>query len=145
MEHRPLLRVAGPAWELARYFLFIAFLAVSSSSSANPDMLSTPWLLAACAGGLVMPAAFFMLAFSPARYAGFLPLLKLGKALEVATVVLLFVTGMVAPGSWVPGIDFRVPVLGSAPVAFGLVGLADLAVLAGLLLVRTGADTTVSP
>ena len=86
MEHKPLLRVAGPAWELARYFLFIAFLAVSSSSAGDPDMLSTPWLLAACAGGLVMPAAFILLALAPSRYAGFLPLLLLGKAFEVVTV-----------------------------------------------------------
>jgi hypothetical protein len=145
MEHKPLLRVAGPAWELARYFLFIVFLATTSSSSGNADMLSTPWLLAAAAGGLVMPAAFLMLALAPGRYADYLPLLRLGKGLEIATVVLLFATGTVAAGSGMPGIAFRVPVLGSTAVVFALVALADLAVLAGLLRVRTDTGATGSP
>jgi hypothetical protein len=142
MNQKPLLRVAGPAWELARYFLFILFLATASSSSGNADMLSAPWLAAVGAGGLVMPAAFLMFAFAPGRYAAYLPLLRLGKALEVATVALLFATGTVGPGSGMPWIAFRVPVLGSTAVVFGLVGLADLVVLAGLLRVRTDTGTT---
>jgi hypothetical protein len=145
MDHKPVLRVAGPAWELARYFLLIAFLATASSSSGNADMLSAPWLAAAGAGGLVMPAAFLMFAFAPGRYAAYLPLLRLGKALEVATVALLFATGTIATGSVMPWIAFRVPVLGSTAVVFGLVALVDLAVLAGLLRVRTDTDTTGSP
>jgi hypothetical protein len=143
MQHKPILRVAGPVWELARYFLFIVFLATASSSSGNADMLSAPWLAAAAAGGLAMPAAFLMLAIAPGRYAAYLPLLRLGKALEVATIVLLFATGTIAPASTMPWIAFRVPVLGSTAVVFGLVALADLAVLAGLLRVRT--DSPGSP
>jgi hypothetical protein len=145
MEHRPLLRVAGPVWELARYFLFIAFLAVSSSSSANPDMLSTPWLLAACAGGLVMPAAFILLAIAPDRHAGYLPLLRLGKGLQVATMVLLFATGAIAPGSGMPMPIFALPVVGSMPLAFGLLTLIDLVVLAGLLMAGPRAGPTDAP
>jgi hypothetical protein len=38
-----------------------------------------------------------------------------------------------------------VPVLGSTAVVFGLVALVDLAVLAGLLRVRTDTGTTGSP
>jgi hypothetical protein len=145
MEQKPLLRVAGPAWELARFFLFVVFLAAASSASGNADMLSAPWLAAAGAGGLAMPAAFLMLAIAPGRYAAYLPLLRLGKVLQVATVVLLFATGAVAPGSGVPLLAFRVPVLGSAPVVFGIVTLVDLAVLAGLSRVRTGTGATTSP
>ncbi len=145
MDHKPVLRVAGPAWELARYFLLIAFLATASSTSGNADMLSAPWLAAAGAGGLVMPAAFLMFAFAPGRYAAYLPLLRLGKALEVATVALLFATGTIAPGSVMPWIAFRVPVLGSTAVVFGLVALVDLAVLVGLIRVRTDTGTTGSP
>ena len=145
MDQKPLLRVAGPAWELARSFLFVVFLAASSSSSGNADMLSAPWLAAAFAGGLVMPAAFLMFAIAPGRYAAYLPLLRLGKALEVLTVVLLFATGTVGAGSMMPWIAFRVPVLGSTAVVFGLAALVDLAVLAGLLRVRTDTGTTGSP
>jgi hypothetical protein len=138
MKHKPLLRVAGPAWELARYFLLIAFLAAGSSSSGRADMLSTPWLLAAGAGGLVMPAAFLMLALAPGRYAAYVPLLRLGKGLEIATVALLFATGTITPGSGVPMLAFRVPVLGSVAVVFVLATAADIAVLAGLFRLRTG-------
>jgi hypothetical protein len=145
MEKKPLLRSAGPAWELARSFLFIAFLAIGSSSSGDADMLSAPWLIAAGAGGLVMPAAFLMFAFAPARYAAYLPLLRLGKGLELASLALLFATGTIAPGSVMPVLAFRVPVLGSAPVVFGIVALADLAVLAGLLRVRTDTGASDSP
>jgi len=145
MERKPLLRVAGPAWELARYFLFIAFLAASSSSSGNADMLSEPWLLAAGAGGLAMPAAFLIFALAPDRYASYLPLLRLGKVFEVATVALLFATGTIPPDGTVPFLAFRVPLLGSAPIAFGLVILADLVVLAGLFRVRAAAGAPSSP
>ena len=145
MEQKPLLRVAGSAWELARYFLFVVFLAAASSASGAADMLSAPWLAAAAAGGLVMPAAFLMIAFAPRRYADYLPLLRLGKVLEVATVALLYATGAITPGSGMPVLAFRMPVLGNAAVVFGLVALADVAVLAGLLRVRTGTGTTGSP
>ncbi len=145
MDKKPLLRAAGPAWELARSFLFIAFLAIASSSSGDADMLSAPWLIAAGAGGLVMPAAFLMFAFAPARYTAYLPLLRLGKGLELASLALLFATGTIAPGSVMPVLAFRVPVLGSAPVVFGLVALADLAVLVGLLRVRTVTGALDSP
>src|SRR4030042_3016891 len=77
MEHKPVLRVAGPAWELPRFFLLIVFPATASSSSVNADMLSAPWLAAAGAGGLVMPAAFLMFAFAPGRDAVYLPHLRL--------------------------------------------------------------------
>jgi hypothetical protein len=141
MKPRPVLRVAGPAWELARCFLFLAFLAAGSSSSG---MLSAPWLAAVGAAGLVMPAAFLMLALAPDRYAAFLPLLRLGKGLEIATVALLFATGTIAPGSGTP-LAFRVPVLGSAPMVFALVGVADVAVLIGLFRVRTDRGSTGAP
>ncbi len=141
MERKPLLRVAGPAWELARFFLFIAFLAAPSSSSGNADMLSEPWLLAAGAGGLAMPAAFLLFALAPDRYASYLPLLRLGKVFEVATVALLFATGTILWESTMPMPLFRVPVLYRTAVAFGLVILADLVVLAGLFRVRAAAGT----
>jgi hypothetical protein len=145
MERKLLLRIAGPAWELARYFLFLVFLAFASSSAGNADMLSAPWLLAVGAGGLVMPAAFLMFALAPGRYPGYLPLLRLGKGLELASLALLFATGTIAPGSVMPVLAFRVPVLGSTPMVFGLVALVDILVLAGLLRVRTGTGTTGSP
>ena len=145
MEPKPLLRIAGPAWELARYFLIVVFLASSSSASGNADMLSAPWLAAAAAGGLAMPAAFFLYAYEPGRYAAYLPLLRLGKVLELATIVLLYATGTIRAGSTMPMLAFRVPVLDSTPVVFGLVALLDAAVLAGLLRVRTGAGPTGSP
>jgi hypothetical protein len=145
MEPKPLLRIAGPAWELARYFLFVVFLAASSSSSGTADMLSAPWLAAVAAGGLAMPAAFFVYAFVPGRYAAYLPLLRLGKVLELASLALLYATGTIRLGSTLPYVAFRVPVLDSTPVVFGLVALLDAAVLAGLLRVRTGAGPTGSP
>ena len=140
-----MLRIAGPAWELVRSFLLLAYLAASSSSAANADMLSAPWLAALGAAGLVMPAAFLMFSLAPTRYAAYLPLLKLGKGLELAAVALLFATGTVTAGSVVPLLAFRVPVLGSAAVVFGLVAILDLAVLAGLFRVRTGNGTTALP
>lgn len=145
MEPKPLLRVAGPAWELARYFLMVAFLAASSSSAGSADMLSAPWLAAAAAGGLAMPAAFFVYAFAPKRYAVYLPLLRLGKVFELATVVLLYATGAIRLGSIMPVVAFRVPVLDSTAVVFGLVALFDAAVLVGLLRVRSRAAPTTSP
>jgi hypothetical protein len=144
MELKPLLRVAGPAWELARYFTFVAFLA-SAPQSGGADPLSAPWLAAATAGGLVMPAAFLMFALAPGRYTAYLPLLRLGKILQIATVVLLFVTGTIRLAYTVPFFADRVPVLGWSLGIFGVVGLIDLAVLAALFLVRTGTDTTGSP
>jgi hypothetical protein len=137
MEQKPLLRVAGPTWELARYFLFMVFLAAASSSA--------PWLAAAAAGGLVMPAAFALYALFPGRYAAYLPLLRLGKVLQIATVVMLFVTGTIRPESTVPILAYRVPVLDRALVVFGLVALLDLVVLAALFRVRTDTGTTASP
>ena len=145
MKPRPVLRVAGPAWELARCFLFLAFLAAGSSSSGSADMLSAPWLAAVGAAGLVMPAAFLMLALAPDRYAVFLPLLRLGKGLEIATVALLFATRTIVPGSGMPLLAFRVPVLGNAQVAFALVGAADVAVLIGLFRVRQDRGSTGAP
>jgi len=138
MEERPLLRIAGPGWEFARYFLFAAFLAADSSSG----MLSAPWLAAVTAGGLVMPAAFLMFALAPRRYAAYLPLLRLGKFLQIAAVALLFVTGTIRPESTVPFIAYRIPVPGQAIAAFGIVALLDLAVLAALFRVRTATGTT---
>lgn len=145
MEHKPLLRVAGPAWEIARYFLFIVFLAAAFSPSGSPDLQTAPWLLAAGAGGLVMPVAFLMLALVPERYAPYLPLLRLGKALEAATVVLLYATGAIAPDSLMPVLALRVPVLDRAPVAFGIILLADLAVLVALMGVRSASGPAGSP
>lgn len=145
MEPKPLLRVAGPAWELARYFLIVAYLAAASSPSGNADMLSAPWLAAAAAGGLAMPAAFFVYAYEPGRYAAYLPLLRLGKVLELATIVLLYATGAIRPGSTVPMLAFRVPVLDGTAVAFGVVALLDAAVLAGLLRVRTRGGPPATP
>jgi hypothetical protein len=145
MKPRPVLRVAGPAWELARSFLLLAFLAAGSSSSGNVDMLSAPWLAAVGAAGLVMPAAFLVFALAPDRYAAFLPLLRLGKGLEIATVALLFATGTIAPGSGTPLLAFRVPVLGSVPMVFAFVGVADVAVLIGLFRVRTDRGSTGAP
>ena len=144
MEERPLLRIAGPGWEFARYFLFAAFLA-ADSSSGGAGMLSAPWLAAVTAGGLVMPAAFLMFALAPGRYAAYLPLLRLGKVLQIATLALLFVTGTIRPESTVPVLAWRVPVLDRSLVAFGLVALLDLAVLAALFRARTGTDTTGAP
>ena len=46
MQHKPVLRVAGPVWELVRYFLLVVFVAAASSPGAA-DMLSAPWLAAA--------------------------------------------------------------------------------------------------
>lgn len=140
-----MLRVAGPAWELVRYFLFIVLLAATFSPSGGADLRTAPWLLAAGAGGLVMPAAFLMLALLPQRYAPYLPLLRLGKALEVATVALLYATGAVARDSLTPVLALRVPVLDRAPVAFGLIVLIDVAVLAALMGVRPATGSADGP
>jgi hypothetical protein len=134
MEPKPLLRVGGSAWEIARTFLLLAYLAVSSSAAGSADMLSAPWLAAVGAAGLVMPAAFVMYAAAPDRHGAFLPLLRLGKTLEAATILLLFVTGAVTGGGNVP--FFAARMLSFAPWTFGLVLALDLLVLTGLLRVR---------
>ena len=144
MEERPLLRIAGPGWEFARYFLFAAFLAADPSSGGSGS-LSAPWIAAVTAGGLVMPAAFLMFALAPGRYAAYLPLLRLGKVLQIVTVALLFVTGTIRPESTVPVLAYRVPLPGQAIAAFGIAALLDLAVLAALFRVRAGTGTTGSP
>jgi hypothetical protein len=136
MEPKPLLRVGGPAWEIARTVLLLAYLAVASSAAGSADMLSAPWLAAVGAAGLVVPAAFVMYAAAPQRHAAFLPLLRLGKALEAASILLLFATGVVAKGATMPGPLFTVPLLGDPPWTFGLVFALDLLVLTGLLRVR---------
>jgi hypothetical protein len=136
MEPRPLLRVAGPAWEIARTFLLLAYLAVAFSASSSADLLSAPWLAAAGAAGLVMPAAFVMYALAPDRHGAFLPLLRLGKALEAATVLLLFATGAVTGSGTMPGPHFAAGMLSLQPLTFGLVLVLDLLVLTGLLRTR---------
>jgi hypothetical protein len=131
MEPNPLLRLGGSAWEIARTFLLLA---VSSSGAGSVEALSAPWLAAVGAAGLVMPAAFVMYAAAPDRHAAFLPLLRLGKALEAATILLLFATGAIAGGGNVP--YFAAQALGSSPVLFGFAFALDLLVLVGLLRVR---------
>ena len=123
MEPKPLLRLGGSAWEIARTFLLFA---VSSSAAG-----SAPWLAAVGAAGLVMPAAFVLYAAVPDRHGAFLPLLRLGKALEAVTLFLLFITGAITGGGNVP--YFAAPALGSSPYVLGLVLMLDLLVLAGLL------------
>jgi len=83
-----------------------------------------------------------MFALAPRRYAAYLPLLRLGKFLQIAAVALLFVTGTIRPESTVPFIAYRIPVPGQAIAAFGIVALLDLAVLAALFRVRTATGTT---
>jgi hypothetical protein len=134
MEPKPLLRLGGPAWELARTFLLLAHVAVSSSAAGSADMLAAPWLAAVGAAGLVMPAAFVMFAVAPDRHGAFLPLLRLGKALEAATILLLFATGAVAGGGNLP--YFTAQALATSPLLLGLAFVLDLLVLAGLLRVR---------
>jgi hypothetical protein len=141
MERKPLLRIAGPVWEFARYFLVLALVATGSSPVDFRGLLSAPWLAAAAAGGLVMPAAFLMLSFDPQRYAGYLPLVRLGKGLEIVTVVLLFFSVGVAPGSAVPPLGSRLPGIGSLPVVLGAVAALDIAVLVGLFSVLSDRTT----
>ncbi len=145
MESNPLLRVGGAAWELARTLLLLAFLSGSSSAAGAAGALSAPWLTAFGAAGLVMPAAFVMFARAPERYRLFLPLLKLGKALETATILFLFVTGAVTSGAALPGAYFAAQALGYPPLVFGAMFALDLLVLVGLLRVREGAEPTGTP
>ena len=128
MEPKPLLRLGGSAWEIARTFLLFA---VSSSAAGSAAIGSAPWLAAVGAAGLVMPAAFVLYAAVPDRHGAFLPLLRLGKALEAVTIFLLFVTGGITGGGNIPYLAAQA--LGSSPLLFGLVLVLDLLVLAGLL------------
>jgi len=139
MEPNPLLRVGGAAWELARTLLLLAFLSGSFSAAGA---LSAPWLAAFGAAGLVMPAAFVMFARAPERYRLFLPLLRLGKTLETATILFLFVTGTVTRGAALPGAYFAAQALAYPPLAFGAVFALDLLVLVGLLRVRERTPVT---
>jgi hypothetical protein len=145
MEPKPLLRIGGPAWELARTFLLLAFLSGSSSAADAADMLSAPWLAALGAAGLVMPAAFAMFALTPRRHGSFLPLLTVGKILETVTILLLFVTGAVFTGAALPGAFFAAQVLGNPALVFGAVFALDVLVLVGLLRVREGSGPTGTP
>lgn len=131
MEPRPILRFGGPAWELARTALLLLFLAVGSSTAGTPDMPSAPWLAAAGAAGLVLPAAFVLFCLSPGRYRPFLPLLIMGKIFEAGTLVLLFATGAVTRAV-VPGLNldpFRAYAVGAALIL-------DVVVLVGLVRLR---------
>ena len=145
MELKPLLRVGGPAWELARTILLLAYLTATSPAASAADMLSAPWLAAVGAPGLLMPAAFLMFSISPGRFPGFLPLLRLGKTLEAASILLLFATRAIDFGGTMPGPLFAVPVLGAPQWAFGLVLALDLFVLAGLVRARALPSPTGSP
>lgn len=145
MEPKPLLRVGGAAWELARTVLLLAFLSSSSSAAGAAGAVSAPWLAAFGAAGLVMPAAFVMFARAPERYRAFLPLLRLGKTLETATIFFLFVTGAVSRAAALPGAYFAAQALAYPPLAIGAVFALDLLVLVGLLRVREGAEPTGSP
>jgi hypothetical protein len=145
MEPKPLLRVGGAAWELARTFLLLAFLSLSSSSAGTADMLSAPWLAALGAAGLVMPAAFVMFAAAPRRHVAFLPLLRLGKTLETATILFLFASGAVSTVVALPGAYLAAQALRYPPLVFGVAFALDLLVLVGLVRVREGSDPTGTP
>ena len=49
---------------------------------------------------------------APERYRPFLPLLRLGKALETATILFLFATGAISTGAALPGAYFAAQALG---------------------------------
>ncbi|HET6450452.1 MAG TPA: hypothetical protein VFI08_04035 [Spirochaetia bacterium] len=139
MKARRALLVAGSVWELARFvlvlFLFAAVLRATTGAGAG----MFPWLMVAGSGNLLVGAGSLLLALFPARYAPVVALLRLGKLLGLASLVLLVPSGALRTAA---GIDMAA--IGRGGLRAGAVVLAvlllDLLFLAVLVSWRPDED-----
>lgn len=131
MKARRAVLAAGSAWELARFFLVLFLVAAVLRTSAGAGAWVFPWLLVAGSGNLVIAAGSALLALFPGRYARLIGLLRLGKLMSVAAIVLLAVSGALRAASrfQLGGAGRRVLSVGAVLVGIFLLDLLFLAVL----------------
>jgi hypothetical protein len=105
MTPRRILLFIGSAWELARLFLVLSLLVLLFEVSGGRGSAIVPWLLLASTGNLLVPAGAVLVALYPVRYAPLIGLLRLGKLLNLFTLVLIVLSGLhsrSAPASLMP-------------------------------------------
>jgi hypothetical protein len=131
MSVRRGLLLAGSLWEFVRFFLVLLLFAsvLRGTSGAGPWVY--PWLLVVGSGGLLMAAGGGMLSMFPGRYAPLIAFLRLGKALNLFSFILLAVSGglRVAAGSEVIGTGRRAVTGGAVLLGVFLLDLLFLVVL----------------
>ncbi len=98
MSARRILLFVGSAWELARLFLVLSLLVVLFEMTGGRGSTIVPWLLLVGTGNLLVPAGEVLLALYPGRYARFLGLLRLGKLLNLVTLILIVVASLTSGG-----------------------------------------------
>jgi hypothetical protein len=96
MSSRRILLFLGAAWELVRLFAVLSLLVLLFEIAGGRGSAIVPWLLLAATGNLLVPAGAVLLALYPERYARVLGLLRLGKLLNLVTLVLIVVAGVVS-------------------------------------------------
>ncbi len=96
MTPRRILLFVGSAWELARLFLVLSLLVLLYEVTGGRGSAIVPWLLLAATGNLLVPAGAVLLALYPERYGPLLGLLRLGKLLNLVTLVLIVISGLVS-------------------------------------------------
>ncbi len=123
------LLVGGSLWGLARFLLLLFFVAARLSTGLRGVL---PWLLAVSAPGLVLPAGWMMYALFPRRHARYLPLLKLGQLLGMASLVLLAAAGSLVFPAEAPLLRLGQLAVTRSTIVIGLVLALDGAFLAAL-------------
>jgi hypothetical protein len=134
MNARRGLLLAGSLWEFVRFFLVLfLFASALQGGASGAGAWLFPWLLVAGSGNLLIAAGGGMLALFPARYAPLIPVLRLGKAMSVFSLILLAVSGAqrITAGRGVFGIGRRVISGDAVLLAVFLLDLAFLAILVG--------------
>ena len=139
-RQRRLLLYLGCAWEFIRFFgLFLGTGSVCLGVlHSRPD--SIVWLVVLASPQLLMAACFFYLAYNPVQYAAYVPVLRIGKILNLFTLSLLLLLG-----NWRESVGFaRVTLLGLPIPSLELVlviAFFDLIFLSVLLLCGVDAGT----
>jgi hypothetical protein len=96
MEARRILVFIGSLWELARFFFLLFILGVILSAGKGWEEAANPWILLLASASLLMPVGGVLLSLYPIRYGGLVGLLRLGKVLELFSLLLLMVSGTLA-------------------------------------------------
>ncbi len=136
--------LVGSAWEIARLFLVLSLLVLLFEVAGGRGSAIVPWLLLAGTGNLLIPAGAILLALYPERYARLLGLLRLGKLLNLVTLILIVAASLVSAAG--PASIPRAAGAGFPGLAVILLVTAlDAVFLALLVSFRPGADGAQKP
>jgi len=137
MNARRLLILAGSVWDFARFFLVLLILATLFDVAGGWGTAVIPWLLVGASSGLLVPVGGFLLSVYPERHANLVGLLRLGKLLNIFSLVLIPISGTADIGAGAPLL--RVGAYALTPtVAIPLVMFLDLIFLGALISFRAG-------